>query len=163
MKRLLFALVAMFALASCDLDPNPNYYNAPTIGHVVCTPESTTITANDSITVSASVVNYQGTGYVCVEYWVFKSGLITDQTKTKFQNKVLYAWVEPTEEGAEGSWKKIASMKHTDTVEIAGTAVHPFEAVIPNQKSGNTILFKIYCVNTYGIFSYSDEYVYTVQ
>ena len=163
MKRILFALVTLFALAGCELDPNPSYYHAPTIENIVVTPEATTITANDQITVTANVVNYHGKGFACVKYWVFKSNLITDQTKTKFQNEVLYAWEEPTEEGKEGSWKKIVSMKHTDTVEIIGTAVHPFEAVIPNQKKGNTILFRVYCVSEYGMFTNSDEYTYIVQ
>ena len=59
MKRILFALVTLFALAGCELDPNPSYYHAPTIGNIVVTPEATTITANDQITVTANVTAFR--------------------------------------------------------------------------------------------------------
>lgn len=195
MKKLIFILVALFAFAGCELDPNPNFYQSPKIENISVSPELGSITKNDNVTVSATVTNTYGTGYVCVKYWVCTPTWGADEEpQLKIDKDALYQWIEPQEEGAEGEWKKLASLKHTylysckgegcdfedslkpsacpncsgkdfATSDVSCQANKPFafETQIPKQSSGKFVIFNIYCVSEYGIYSYSENFSYTVQ
>ena len=164
MKKLLFVLAAAVALVGCDLDDNPIYYELPDFVNISYSPELDCVTANDEVSVSATVINYYGTGYTCVKYWVCNKSWESEEDKPQFKIDVdaLYQWIEPTEEGKEGEWKKLASMKHTEMLEIVGSEPFKLEAKIPKQSKGKYVFFSVFCTNDYGINDYSQCYEYTV-
>ena len=114
MKKLIFILVALFAFAGCELDPNPNFYQKPKIENISISPELGSITKDTPVAVSATVTNTYGMGYICVKYWVCTPKWAADEEpKLKIDKDVLYKWIEPQEEGTEGKWEKLASLSHT--------------------------------------------------
>lgn len=163
MKKLFALIISVMALTGCDLDDNPLYYKLPDITNIAYTPELESITANDEVAVSATVINYYGIGYACVKYWVCDNTWGEQMPELKIEADVLYCWVEPQAEGEQGEWKKLATMKHSTMAEIVGSSPFKLEGVIPKQKTGKFVTFSVFCTNDYGINDYSKCYHYTVQ
>lgn len=115
MKKLLWALVAIITFAGCELDPKLRYYDLPTIENVAISHDLTNVTANDDLQISAKVTSPFGRGFVCVKYWVFTPtwGEQTPEMRIVRKNQELQMKVEPTVEGEEATWKKLASIAHT--------------------------------------------------
>ena len=113
MKRLLWALVALLTFSSCELEPYPQYYKSITIENIAFSHELESITASDALTVSATITNYYGKGYVGVRYWVCNNTWGEELPHLKIENNTLYEWVEPQGEEVEGKWNKLASIKTT--------------------------------------------------
>ena len=102
MKKLFALIISVMALTGCNLDDNPLYYKLPDITNVAYTPELESITANDEVAVSATVINYYGVGYACVKYWVCDNTWGEQMPELKIDADVLYCWVEPQAEGEQG-------------------------------------------------------------
>ncbi len=165
MKKLFVAIIALLAFVGCELDPNIKYYKSPKIENIAFSHDLTGITVNDDVTVMADVTSPFGRGFVCVKYWVCTPtwGDSTPELRFNPKNQELQIKVEPTAEGEEVTWKKLASIQHTETVTIEQGDPFALEAVIPKQKAGKFVMFTVYCTTEYGIESRSDYYTYTVQ
>lgn len=118
MKKLLWALVAILTFTGCELDPKLRYYKLPTIENVAISHDLTNVTVNDQVQVSAKVSSPFGRGFACVKYWVctptWEEGT-TPELRVVRKNQELQVKVEPTAEGEEPTWKKLASISHTYT------------------------------------------------
>ena len=165
MKKLFVLIVAILTFAGCELDPNIKYYQSPKIENIALSHDLATVTANDDVSVMAEVTSPFGSGFVCVKYWIGTNtwGDNTPELRFNPKNQELQIKVEPQAEGEEATWKKLASIQHTETITIEQGKPFTLEAVIPRQKAGKFVMFTVYCTSEYGIFTYSDYYSYTVQ
>ena len=135
MKKLLAIATAAAMLTACNLDDNTAYETVPEINDVSFTPELEKITVDDNVLVQADISNSKGAAYVCLLY----------QTG----NDLVSA--------------RAGKVNQTELITIPeGTDNFAFSATIPQQPEGKYVVCSIYCLNSYGIGSYSDQFVYKV-
>ena len=114
-KGMVMAFATLFLLIGCELDPNIKYYKEPKIENLTISHDLNAVTANDEIYITATATSFFCRGFVGVRYWVCTNDWGDTPPEMKFENEVLYKWIEPQSEEEEGSWKKLASLSHTFT------------------------------------------------